>query len=121
MYKSAPLKRIVAFIAEKTGYHTSTTKPTDATKRTSGVWVSRVGTWDTGERVDEIDRPVFDVWCYAPNIGQAYDMADAVSKAMAWFKFEPHITYCREYSAYEDSGPTENPQVKLSYQITYVD
>lgn len=121
MFKTAPLKRLVSFISAKTGYRTSTTKPVDATKRSSGVVVQRVGTWDTGERLSEIDRPVFDIWCYAPTIGEAYDMADVVSFAMEEFKYEPHVTSCEQYSAYDDSGPDEGPMFKLSYRITYID
>ena len=121
MFKSASLKKIVSFIAAETGYRTSTTKPVDATKRSSGVIVQRVGTWDTGEDVHEIDRPVFDVWCYAPSIGEAYDMADYVSRAMDRFRFEPHVTSCKQLSAYDDSGLDDGPMFKLSYRITYID
>lgn len=121
MFKTAPLKQVVAFIAAQTGYRTSTEKQLDATKRTQGVVVQRVGTWDTGEPLDEIDRPVFDIWCYARNIGTAYDMADEVSRAMARFDREPHVTSCEQISAYDDSGPDYGPQLKLGYRITYID
>ena len=121
MFKTDPLKRLVSFISAKTGYRTSTTRPVDANKRTPGVVVQRVGTWDTGERLPEIDRPVFDIWCHAPTIGEAYDMAGAVSQAMELFKYEPHVTMCVQNSAYDDSGPDDGPMFKLSYRITYID
>lgn len=121
MFKTAPLKRLVAFIASRTGYRTSTTRPVDATRRSPCVIVQRVGTWDTGEDLPEIDRPVLDVWCCADNIGEAYDMADAVSRAMGSFTDEPHISSCEQTSAYDDSGPDDGPRFKLAYRITYID
>lgn len=121
MFKSAPLKQLVAFLSSETGYQVSTTRPIDATRRSSGVVIQRVGTWETGETsLHEIDRPVYDLWCYAPDVGQAYDMAEAVTVVMERFKSEPHITYCKQYSAYDDSTPEDGPAFKLGYRIVYV-
>lgn len=121
MYKSAPTKQLVAYITRSTGYRAYTTRPADATKRTPGVLIQRVGTWKTGEPLPEIDRPVFDLWCCANTVGAVYDMADVVSRAMERFRYEPHISFCKQYAAYDESGPEDGPAFKLVYRITYID
>lgn len=112
-------KQLIEYIADATGYRVSQTRPADAYDSTPCVVVSRVGTYTTGESLHEIDRPAFTVRCCAPSIGEATDMASVVSDAMSRYKYERRVTSCVEYSAYDDSGPSGEPEYKLAYRITY--
>ena len=119
MFHYDTLSRLTKFIMRETSYKAYTQRPDDATKRKVGILVQRIGTWDTGENLPEIDRPVINMWCCAKTIGEAYKMADALSIAMERFKYEPHVYYCEQYAAYEDSGPVIGPALKLSYRMTF--
>lgn len=111
--------QLIDYLSETTGYPVSQTRPAASNHTTKCIVVSRVGTYTTGESLHEIDRPAFTVRCCAPSIGEATDMADAVSDAMSRYKYERRVTSCVEYSAYDDSGPNGEPEYKLSYRITY--
>lgn len=115
---SASTKSLIRYLNKSTGYRAGQTKPADATSATKCLVVTRVGTDQGGTQLHGIDRPAFTVRCFAPTIGEATDMADAVSEAMDRYRFEPHVTSCTEYSAYDDSGPN-GPEYKLAYKITY--
>lgn len=115
----ASTKSLVAYLAAKTGYRTGQTRPATYTTATRCLVVTRVGTEGRGEQMHEIDRPAFTVRCCAPTIGEATDMAGAVSAAMVDYRYQPHVTSCTEYSAYDDSGPNGEPEYKLAYRITY--
>ena len=115
---SASTKSLIGYLARTTGYRTAQTRPASATAATKCLVVTRVGTDQSGTQLHDIDRPAFTVRCFAPTIGEATDMADAVSAAMDRYRFEPHVTSCTEYSAYDDSGPN-GPEYKLAYKITY--